>query len=203
MSDQGKDQERARLSMERGPISQLELSDEDLEGLSAAQTMTTHKKAAFLRAFAVRGIVLEGVTAASVSRGTVKYWRESDEWFEALYQAALEEAGDRLEAEAMRRAVDGVDVPVIYQGMPTMTQDAATGESRVLTTKQYSDPLLALLLKGRKTEYRENVKQTHSFEGQTGVLVVPAPVDPEAWAKAAAAQQAQYAGSTGEKQGAE
>jgi hypothetical protein len=194
--------ERARLSMERGPISQLELTDEDLEGLSAAQTMATHKKAAFLRAFAMRGIVLEGVTAASVSRQTVKYWRDADEWFEALYQAALEEAGDRVEAEAMRRAMDGVDVPVIYQGMPTMTQDAVTGEQRVLTTKQYSDPLLALLLKGRKHEYRENVKQTHAFEGQTGVLIVPAAVDPDAWAKAAAAQQAQYAGSTGEDQGA-
>lgn len=200
MSEDGK--ERARLAMERGPVSGLELTDEDLAGLSASQTMSTHKKCAFLRAFAQRGIVLDGVTAASVSRKTVAYWRESDEWFEELYKAALEEAGDRVEAEAMRRAVDGVDVPVIYQGMPTMTEDAVSGEKRVLTTKQYSDSLLALILKGRKQEYRENVKQTHSFEGQTGVLVVPAPVDPEAWAKAAQAQQAQYAGSTGETKGA-
>jgi hypothetical protein len=201
MADQREVPERAKLSMERGPVSQLELTDEDLAGLSASQTMATHKKAAFLRAFAIRGIVLEGVTAAGVSRKTIGYWRDTDDWFEALYQAALDEAGDRLEQEAMRRAVDGVDVPVIYQGMPTMVEDAQTGEKRMLTTKQYSDPLLALLLKGRKQEYRENVKQTHAFEGQTGVLVVPAPVDPDAWAKAAQAQQAQYAGSTGEDSG--
>lgn len=195
-------QERARLSMERGPVAQLELSDEDLEGLSASQTMATHKKAAFLRAFAMRGIVLDGVTAAGVSRGTVKYWRESDEWFDALYEVALEEAGDRVEGEAMRRAVDGIDVPVIYQGMPTMTEDAVTGEKRVLTTRQYSDPLLALILKARKPDqYRENVKTTHNFEGQTGVLIVPGAVDPDAWAKAAKEQQEKYAGSTGEAKG--
>jgi hypothetical protein len=192
--------ERAHLAMERGPISELELTDDDLANLSAAQTMATHKKCAFLRAFAKRGIVLDGVTAASISRRTVSHWRENDEWFDALFDAALEEAGDRVEAEAMRRAVEGIDVPVIYQGMPTMTEDAVSGERRVLTTKQYSDPLLALLLKGQKPEkYRENVKQTHAFEGQTGVLVVPAPVDPKSWAEAAAAQQAQYAGQTGEK----
>jgi hypothetical protein len=193
--------ERAKLAMERGSVSALELTDEDLASLSASQTMTVHKKAAFLRAFARRGVVLEGAQAAGISRKTVSYWRETDEWFEELYGAALEEAGDRVEAEAHRRAVDGIDVPVIYQGMPTMTEDAVTGEKRVLTTKQYSDPLLALVLKRHRPEYRENVKQTHSFEGQTGVLVVPAPVDPEAWARAAQAQQAQYAGSTGEEKG--
>jgi hypothetical protein len=191
--------ERVKLSMERGPVSELQLTDDDLAGLSASRTMTTHKKAAFLRAFARRGIILDGVTAAGVSRHTVNYWREEDEWFEDLYHAALEEAGDRVEAEAMRRAMDGVDVPVIFHGMPTMVEDALTGEKRMLTTKQYSDPLLALLLKGRKPEqYRENIKQTHSFEGQTGVLIVPGPVDAASWAKAAAEQQAQFAGSQGE-----
>lgn len=200
MSDQVDPKERAKLTLGRGPIADLELTDEDLVGLSAAQTMATHKKAAFLRAFARRGIVLDGVTAASVSKSTVKYWRDNDEWFEELYGAALEEAGDRVEAEAHRRAIDGIDVPVIYQGMPTMTEDAVTGEKRVLTTKQYSDPLLALILKARKPEqYRENVKNTHSFEGQTGVLIVPGSVAPEDWAKAAAQQQAKYAGQTGEE----
>jgi hypothetical protein len=198
MSDDGK--ARAMLAMERGPVSGLELTDEDLAGLSASQTMSTHKKAAFLRAFAKRGIILDGVTAAGVSRQAVGHWRDSDDWFEALFQAALEEAGDRVEAEAFRRAVDGIDVPVIFHGMPTMVQDKDTGEQRVLTTKGYSDNLLALLLKGQKPEkYRENIKTTHDFGGQTGVLMVPGPIDQASWVKAAAEQQAQYAGAQGDE----
>jgi hypothetical protein len=192
--------ERAKLAMERGPVSGLELTDEDLAGLTTAKTMQTHKKAAFLRAFARRGIILDGVTAAGVARQTVGHWREDDDWFDELFQAALEEAGDRVEAEAFRRAVDGIDVPVIFHGMPTMIKDAETGEERVLTTKGYSDQLLTVLLKGHKQEkYRENVKTTHDFQGQTGVLVVPAPVDAESWAKTAREQQAQFAGAQGDE----
>jgi len=187
--------------MARGPVSELTIEEGDFEGLTGPQRLSLSRQVAFLRAFAIRGIVLDGIEAAKVSRGLVNgYWRKEDEWFSTLYDMAVSEAADRIEAEAHRRAVTGYDEPVIYQGLPTRITDAETGEEKTLTVRKYSDQLMALLLKGSKPEkYRDNHKVEHGFgEGTTGVLVVPAPVDPEAWAKAAREQQAKYAGNTGD-----
>ena len=188
----------------RGPVSELVLEPEDTEGMTNVGKLTMTKKAIFLRAYAIRGIVLDGLTAAKVSRDLVTtYWRKDDEWFETLFNAAAAEARDRIEAEAHRRAVDGYDEPVIYQGQPTQIVNPETGEVRMLTIRKYSDQLMALMLKGADpAKYRENHKVEHGFgEGTTGVLIVPAPVSPDEWAKAAAEQQAKYAGNTGEDNG--
>ena len=183
---------------ERGPVSELELVEWELDGLSASERLSIERRRLFLRAFATRGIVLEGCRAAGVSRSTVDKWREQSEWFEELYCIAIEEAADRIEAEAIRRAVDGYDEPVIYQGMPTTVVDPVTGEQRQLTVRKYSDALMALVLKGARPEkYREN----HKVElegGAGGVFIVPGVIDPKAWADAAREQQAKYAGNEGE-----
>lgn len=183
---------------ERGPVSELELVEWELDGLSASERLSIERRRLFLRAFATRGIVLEGCRAAGVSRSTVDKWREQSEWFEELYCIAIEEAADRIEAEAIRRAVDGYDEPVIYQGMPTTVVDPVTGEQRQLTVRKYSDALMALVLKGARPEkYREN----HKVEvegGAGGVLIVPGAIDPKAWAEAAREQQAKFAGNEGE-----
>ena len=64
---------------------------------------------------------------------------------------AREEACDALEAEARRRAVEGVRKPVYYRG------------EIVGTVKEYSDTLLIFLMKGAMPEkYRENVKIEHT-----------------------------------------
>ena len=197
------DIEKQMLGM-RGPVSELVIEPEDIEGMSNVEKLTMTKKGIFLRAYAVRGIILDGIKAARVSRDLVTtYWRKDDEWFETLFQAAAAEARDRIEAEAHRRAVDGYDEPVIYQGQPTQIVDAESGETRMLTVRKYSDQLMALMLKGADpAKYRENHKVEHGFgEGTTGVLIVPAPVSPDEWAKAAAEQQAKYAGNTGEDKG--
>lgn len=192
------DDER-RFLHERGPVSELELVEWELDGLSAQERLSLERRRLFLRAFASRGIVLDGCKAAGVSRVTVHHWRDTSEWFSALYDAALEEAADRIESEAIRRAVDGYDEPVIYQGMPTTIVDAETGEQRQLTVRKYSDTLMALVLKGaRPDKYREN----HKVElegGSGGVLIVPGVIDPAAWAKAAGEQQARFAGNSGEE----
>lgn len=192
------DEER-RFLYERGPVSELELVEWELDGLNAQDRLSLERRRLFLRAFASRGIVLDGCKAAGVSRATVHYWRDSSEWFSELYDMALEEAADRIESEAIRRAVDGYDEPVIYQGMPTTIVDAETGEQRQLTVRKYSDALMALVLKGaRPDKYREN----HKVElegGSGGVLIVPGVIDPAAWAKAAGEQQARFAGNSGEE----
>lgn len=187
-----------RFLYERGPVSELELVEWELEGLTSQDRMSLERRRLFLRAFAHRGIVLEGCRAAGVSRDAVYHWRETSEWFSTLYDIAVEEAADRIEAEAIRRAVDGYDDPVIYQGMPTTVIDPETGEERPLTVRKYSDTLMALVLKGARPEkYRDN----HKVEvegGAGGVLIVPGTIDPKAWAEAARAQQAKFAGNEGE-----
>lgn len=192
------DEER-RFLHERGPVSELELVEWEIDGLQAQERLSLERRRLFLRAFASRGIILDGCKAAGVSRKAVRHWRESSEWFSELYDIAMEEAADRIEAEAIRRAVDGYDEPVIYQGMPTTIVDAETGEQRQLTVRKYSDTLMALVLKGaRPDKYREN----HKVElegGAGGVLIVPGVIDPAAWAKAAGEQQARFAGNSGEE----
>lgn len=197
MTTKNMTEDERRFLYERGPVSELELVEWELEGLTAQDRMSLERRRLFLRAFAHRGIVLEGCRAAGVSRDAVYHWRETSEWFSTLYDIAVEEAADRIEAEAIRRAVDGYDEPVIYQGMPTTVVDPVTGEQRQLTVRKYSDALMALVLKGARPEkYREN----HKVEvegGAGGVLIVPGAIDPKAWAEAARAQQAKFAGNDG------
>ena len=127
MSTKNMTEDERRFLYERGPVSELELVEWELEGLTAQDRMSLERRRLFLRAFAHRGIVLEGCRAAGVSRDAVYHWRETSEWFSTLYDIAVEEAADRIEAAAIRRAVDGYDEPVIYQGMPTTAVDPETG----------------------------------------------------------------------------
>lgn len=190
------DDER-RFLHERGSLTELELVEWELEGLTSQERMSLEKRRLFLRAFAVRGIVAEGCRAAGVSRAAVTHWRETSEWFETLYAAAIEEAADRIESEAIRRAVDGYDEPVVYQGMVSVVVDPETGRERMLTVRKYSDALMQTILKGARPEkYRDNHK-VEVTGGGGGVLIVPAAVDPESWARAAREQQARYAGNEG------
>lgn len=180
---------------ERGPVSELELVEWELDGLTVQERLSMERRRLFLRAFALRGIVLDGCRAAGVSRGAVEHWRESSDWFDTMYAIAIEEAADRIEGEAFRRAVDGYDEPVIYQGMTTTIIDKDTGEEKQLTVRKFSDALLQTILKGARPEkYRENHKVEHTGAAG-GVLVVPAAIDPVSWAKAAQEQQAKYAGN--------
>jgi len=113
----------------------------------ANQTRTIHGQAAFLRAFARCGNVLRAAQAAAVGRRTVYTWLEEDAAFKRLYDEAHEDAIDRLEEEARRRAHDGVLEPV-YQG-----------GRKVGAIKKYSDALLVFLLKGKRPDtFRERTE---------------------------------------------
>lgn len=197
MSAKNMTEEQRAFLHERGPVSQLQLVEWELEELTASERMSIQRRVNFLRAFALRGIVLDGCTAAGVSRTAVNTWRETSEWFETLYCIAQDEAADRIEAEAFRRGVEGYDEPVIFQGLPSIVKDKETGEERILTVRKYSDTLMQMMLRGAKPDkYRENHR--HEVEGGAGgVLIVPAAIDPDAWAKAARDQQAKYAGNEG------
>lgn len=85
---------------------------------------------------------------AGVSIDTVQRWR-TDPDFEAREQQARQMVADKLESEALRRAIKGERKPV-YQG------GALVGY-----TQEKSDPLLVMLLKAAHPEkYRERSEVT-------------------------------------------
>jgi hypothetical protein len=72
----------------------------------------------------------------------------ADPEFRETYEEARGRHPDQLEAEALRRAVDGVDEPVFHDG-------EVVGHVR-----KYSDRLLMAILKARHPAYRERVEHT-------------------------------------------
>lgn len=110
--------------------------------------ITQAKKDAFLAAFAECGNLSEAARIADITRRMHYHWMRDDEEYAHAYAEALEEAADRLESEARRRAVDGVDEPVGW------FRGEAGGVIR-----RYSDTLLIFLLKGvRPHKYRDNTR---------------------------------------------
>ena len=119
--------------------------------------------------------------AAKIDRTVPYKTRQDDPDFAAAYDDALDEACDGLELEARRRAHDGIDEPVVYQGelcgswvMPdgTVVSKDTPGALLVpLTVKKYSDSLLMALLKAHRPEkFRDNVKLEHMGTGKDGAI---------------------------------
>lgn len=107
-------------------------------------------KRAFLAALAESGIVTRAAEVAGITTKTVYSLREVDAAFAEEWRLARESAADRMEAEALRRAVEGVDEPVFGSG------GFKEGTKKVGSIRRYSDTLLIFLLKGiRPEKYRE------------------------------------------------
>lgn len=73
----------------------------------------------FLDALRTTGVVARACRAAGIASVTAYRLRDSDADFANDWDNALEDATDALEAEARRRALEGIEEPVIYQGQPT------------------------------------------------------------------------------------
>lgn len=84
--------------------------------------------------------ISESARAAGIARSAVYEWRDADAGFAQEWADAEQEAADKLEREAWRRAVDGVDKPISYQGEITATY------------KEYSDRMLEILLKAHRPD---------------------------------------------------
>lgn len=107
---------------------------------------------AFLEAFEATGLVIEAAQRAGVARSTVYKHRAEDEEFATAWQELEDDVVERMEAEAKRRAVEGV---------PRKSYDK---DGNLIREEQvYSDTLLIFLLKARRPDvYRENVKVQHT-----------------------------------------
>lgn len=135
---------------------------------------------AFLKAFATTGNVTRAALAAKCDRSIVYDLRRTDESFATAFDSAKEEAADRLEQEAHRRAVEGVRRPILHQGKPVwvwldkngdvVAPNTKGAKRTVLTEHDYSDTLLIFLLNGARPEkYRKRLEHT----GAEGAPLAP------------------------------
>src|SRR5215471_6930574 len=113
-----------------------------------ALKFTKDRREAFLRALADTGIVTVAAGVAGVTRARAYQVRKEDPGFAAAWEDAEERAADALEAEAFRRAVVGVPVPLVSGGKVVRDD-----EGQPLVIRQFSDPLLTTLLKARRPEH--------------------------------------------------
>jgi len=124
---------------------------------------TDSRKAKFLKLLAETGNI--SFSAKSIGSGptTVHRHINEDPDFKALVDEAKEIAADALEAEARRRAVEGVRRGIYYQG------------ERVDTELHFSDRMLEILLKANKPEkFRERFEHTGHLTGTFTDYVIEA-----------------------------
>src|SRR6516165_12683202 len=107
--------------------------------------LTRERQERFLKALADTGIVSAAVEIAGTSRTRVYELRKRDPAFAAGWEEAEERAADALEAEAWRRAVDGVQEPLVAGGKVVRDDDG-----QPLAIRRYSDTLMLALLKARR-----------------------------------------------------
>lgn len=105
----------------------------------------------------------EAAAHAGISRTTMFEWRRDDPEFAAAWVEAMEEGTDRIEAEAFRRAVEGVSRPVFQCG------------EEVGRVQEYSDTLLTLLIKGRRPGQFNTERHQH-VGGDNGPIQTQADV---------------------------
>lgn len=93
-------------------------------------------------------------------RDIIKVWTESDPSFAAAFETCSEMAKQALKDEAIRRAVEGVDEPVFFKGVPCGV------------IRRYSDSLLIKLLQANIPEFREHVEVSGSNGGPITVAML-------------------------------
>jgi uncharacterized protein YbjQ (UPF0145 family) len=124
------------------------------------------KKAAFLAAYAVCGVIGKAADASGVGRNCHARWMEDEDYAKA-FSDAQEQAVEVLEAEARRRATDGLVRFKFHQGEPV--KHPVTGEPYY--ELEYSDTLLIFLLKGARPEkYRERMDIHGQIEGAASIV---------------------------------
>lgn len=116
------------------------------------RSKTTPKKLGeFLAQLAATGNAKLAAEACNLDRRKLYRLRTEDEAFAASWADAMDAATEVLEAEARRRALDGWEEPVFYQGVETGL------------VRRFSDTLLIFLLKAARPErYRDNHRVEHT-----------------------------------------
>lgn len=104
-------------------------------------------RARFLDVLRRTGNVSEAARAVSLSRSRAYQIRRTDQDFASAWDDAEAEAVDSLEAEAWRRAAEGIEEPLVSAGKLVRWDDGT-----VVTLRRYNDRLLEFLLKAHRPE---------------------------------------------------
>ncbi len=124
---------------------------------------TPQKKGKFVAEIGRSGNISQAARLIGVNRRTVYVWRKEDGEFAAAWDDAKDEYSDHLEAEADRRAVEGVTKQLYFND-----DGKLIGE-----TRNYSDTLLIFRLKGLRPDmYKDRVANEHAFKGPLEVNLV-------------------------------
>ena len=116
-------------------------------GHAVTEDFKERAREAFLAKVACGYSVTAAVAESAMSRAWFYRERSDDPAFAEAWDEALDAGTDALEDEARRRAVDGVEEPIVAMGK--VARDEA---GNVLTVRRYSDSLLTLLLKARRPD---------------------------------------------------
>jgi hypothetical protein len=146
---------------------------------------SSEKELAFFSVLAETANVSRACSAVSIARQTAYNRYEEDKEFAEKWEQAVAVGICALEDEANRRAFEGVDKPVFYQGQRTgqwVDKDGKPTESKEGAVafkpnviREYSDTLAIFMLKAHKPEkYRERFEHT----GAGGAPLIP-PSSPE------------------------
>jgi len=112
--------------------------------------LTKARQERFLTSLAETGNVTAAVATAGTSRTRVYELRKADPGFAARWEEAEEIAVDALEAEARRRAIEGVQEPLVSAGKLVRDDDG-----QPMAVRRYSDNVLLALLKAHRPPRRE------------------------------------------------
>lgn len=105
------------------------------------------KKNDFLMTYIKCGTIAKAARKCKIDRTTHYQWMRQNEHYREAFAIARQRAGDLLEEEAHRRAMEGYEQPIYYKG------------EKVGSRKVYSDYLLVELLRGAKPEiYRPSTE---------------------------------------------
>jgi len=121
-------------------------------------------QAAFLAAYRQSGVIRTASEAAGVSRKAARYWKDVDPTWAERFAEANEEAIERWEEEAVRRAVEGVWKYKFHKGQMIMipeNPDDPNSKMVPYREHEFSDNLLMFKLKAARPEkYRDNLDVT-------------------------------------------
>jgi hypothetical protein len=131
------------------------------------------KQALFLTALGKCASIKQAALVAGVSRATVYRWQQSSATFRAAVEEANKEANDTIDDEIVRRAIEGIEEPLVSMGKLVFLEEPLLDEDEKplldeknrpilrivgqVKVRKYSDPLLLALAKSRMKKYRDRV----------------------------------------------